>query len=116
MHKRVLFARASALWPVSIDLTDDISNQESGDGIRALNDIIWPLLEPFDAAGDEWMGLAAWAFHQSLWALAEIKIANGDAALRTAEVPIDLFDAKMRENLSDDSWAEERSKYEANSG
>lgn len=113
MDKLALFERVKALWPESLDLAYDISHRQDGDGIRALNEAYWPLDERLIDEGDEWMGLAAWAFHQSLWDLAEKCISEGDETLRPAGITFHAFDANMRANLADDEWADFRAEYEA---
>lgn len=102
MNGHELFERARALWPEPIPHT--------GDKLEALNEAYWPLEERLGHE-DEWLSLAAWAFHQSLW---EHVVSAGVAdspILSPSDVPFSTFDRYMRENLQDVSWSDERAYY-----
>jgi hypothetical protein len=97
-----LFERVKRLWPSSLELGSDPH--------QTLNDIYWPLSEKL-GEDDEWLRLGAWAFHQSLWEqISNIPPPTG-TSLVTDLVPFSVFDRNMMENLSDDSWAEDRADY-----
>jgi hypothetical protein len=106
IDKQALLNRVKSLWPDAITLRPD-------GGQEALNSIYWPLEEGLEDHGDEWIGLGAWAFHQALGELAQIKAKAGRAALRPADVSLEAFDRWMRNNLSDESWSEVRKEYDA---
>lgn len=102
MNGRELFERARALWPQPVPHT--------GDKRQALNEVYWPLEERLGCE-DEWLSLAAWAFHQSFCEHAvSVGVASG-SILSPADVPFSIFDRYMRENLQDESWADERTQY-----
>lgn len=105
MEKQVLFDRVKSLWPDAIMLGPD-------GGQDALNNIYWPIEEKLEGDGDEWLKLSAWAFHQALWVRAKTKVDAGRPALRPADVTLEEFDYWMRENLSDETWADVRHEYD----
>jgi hypothetical protein len=102
MNGHELFERAKALWPEPVP--------HAGDKRQALNKVYWPLEERLGCE-DEWLGLAAWAFHQSFWEHAISEGVADSSTLSPADVPFSIFDRYMQENLQDDSWADERTQY-----
>lgn len=97
-----LFERVKQLWPSSLELGPNPH--------QTLNDIYWPLSEKI-GEDDEWLSLAAWAFHQSLCQQTST-MGQKDRAPRLSDlVPFAVFDRNMRENLSDASWSDVRSAY-----
>jgi hypothetical protein len=105
MDKQALLDRVKSLWPDAITL-------RLGGGQDALNNIYWPLEEKLEASPDEWLQLAAWAFHQALGELAKYNVDHGQAALRPADVSLEAFDRWMRNNLDDETWSEVRKDYD----
>ena len=108
MEARHLFERIRTLWPDSIILTSDAS---SGSG-----DPIWSVVHCYDSLEpqidhDDWLAIGAWSFHQALTELARLKLESGSKMVFPAEVSLEAFDANMRENLTDETWQEERSRY-----
>ena len=109
MKARQLFERVRTLWPDFIILKSDASWSEG--------DVIWSVVHCYDSletkvADDDWLAVGAWSFHQALAELAKLKIESGLETLNPAEVTFEAFDANMRENLADDTWAEERARYQ----
>lgn len=108
MEARQLFERVRTSWPNSIILKGDASSSEE--------DPIWSVVHCYDSlepkfADDDWLVIGAWSFHQALSELARLKIQSGLEAVNPADVSFEAFDANMRENLADETWAEERSRY-----
>lgn len=108
MEARQLFERVRTSWPDSIILKTD-SNLGEGDAI-------WSVVHCYDSleckfADDDWLALGAWSFHQALTELAWRKIESGFRTLNPADVSFEAFDANMRENLDDETWAEKRSRH-----
>ena len=108
MKPRELFERVRSLWPDAVVLKDH-SNQ---DGDNAL----WSLVHTYEAIerdieDDDWLALAAWAFHQALTELAMLKLSAGEQVVMPASVTLASFDRDMRANLDDDSWTIERQNY-----
>ena len=106
MDKQALLNRVKSLWPDAITL-------HSNGGQDALNNIYWPIEARLEDDGDEWTQLGAWAFHQSLWELAETSIDAGRLVLRPKDVSLEAFDRCMKSNLSDESWSKVRGEYDA---
>ena len=93
MNGRELFERARALWPQPIPHMDDKR--------KALNEICWPLEEQ-SGCKDEWLSLAAWAFHQSLLEHA-VGAGKADRAIQIpADVPFRTFDRYKRRTCKTD--------------
>ncbi len=61
------------------------------------------------SSDDEWTNLANWSFHQALWSLAERTKSTKN--IHREEVTFEMFDERMRVNLSDESWSAERVEY-----
>ena len=93
-----LFARARQIWPEEV-LTDP----------AALNAIYWPIDETL--RHDDWQSIAAWSFHQALFACAREARSRGHDRLATATVTFKDFDARVRSNLANESWDELRPHY-----
>lgn len=96
-----LFDQVRALWPARVIL-----------GTDALNSIYWPLDKRLGKEGDEWLALAAWAFHQSISAHVS-SLEAGTPSLDVNDVCFSDFDRNMRENLADETWADDRDAYGA---
>jgi len=107
MEKRMLFERTRSLWP------DAVCHVNETGTCYTLNNIYRQLDEQLRSQADDWMQLAAWAFHQAVSELALIKPPAPRATLRRHEVSFESFAWWMRMNLADDSWAEARAKYVA---
>ena len=105
-----LFNRVRALWPHSIILKSDGPWNE-GDPIWTVVGIYEEIEGRLSGDGDDWIQLAAWAFHQALFDQAKQKLVAGQYALRPDEISFEAFDRRMRKNLSDDSWAHIRKEY-----
>ena len=105
MDKQALLDRVKSLWPDAITLRPD-------GGQDALNNIYWPIEEGLEAEANEWLQLAAWAFHQALGELARCRVDSGCAAVRPADVSLEAFDRWMRKNLADETWSEVRKDYD----
>ena len=103
INAHALFERVRTLWPQSLVL--------GSNPLQALNDIYWPLEEKL-GHDDEWLTLAAWCFHQSLWQIVR-KAELSKSSFDIDDVPFSVFDRNMRENLADESWSEDRSDYGA---
>ncbi len=108
MEARKLFDCVRTSWPHSIILKSDAS---SGEG-----DAVWSVMHCYDSlepkfAADDWLAIGAWSFHQALMELVRLKIKSGLTTVNPADVSFEVFDANMRENLDDETWAEERSRY-----
>ncbi|WP_125901310.1 hypothetical protein [Methylobacterium indicum] len=90
------------LWPSEISTS-------SG----ALNAVYWGIEQKFGKkfGGDQWLMVGCWAFHQTLWCISKEKSEKNQFSLCISMVDIRIFDAKMRENLSDDSWDSDRKFY-----
>ena len=99
MNGLELFERARALWPQPIPRARDKHS--------ALNEVYWPIEERLGHE-DEWLNLAAWAFHQSLWEYAVSAGVADSSTLSPTDVPFSTFD---RYNLQDESWSDERTQY-----
>ena len=61
MDRHALFETAKRLWPDGVTLASKSSHEE------ALNNIYWRIEEQLSGRPDDWLQLAAWAFHQPLW-------------------------------------------------
>ncbi len=106
---KALFLRARSLWPDKIDLGRRPVSGLVVEGGQILID----LYEAIDASvdvEDEWLQLAAWAFHQALWG-ANKRTTRPDGFLYTADVSFSDFDDFVKFNLSNDSWAAIRAEY-----
>ena len=108
MEARHLFERVRTLWPDSIILKSDAN---SGPG-----DPIWSVVHCYDSLEpqlihDDWLVIGAWSFHQALSDLARLKLESGSRMVTPSEVSLEAFDANMRENLTVETWKEERSRY-----
>ena len=107
MDKQALLDRVKSLWPDAVTLRAD-----GGQG--ALNNIYWPIEQRLEADANEWLQLAAWAFHQALEELPQHRVDAGRGAVRPADVSLDAFDRWMKKNLADETWSEVRTDYDAN--
>lgn len=113
MEPRRLFDRVRTLWPDVIILRGEASWVEG--------DPIWSAIHVYEAIertveDDDWLSLGAWAFQQALEKLAKFKIETGAGAVRPADVSFEAFDANMRKNLADETWADVRTLYDPNLG
>lgn len=95
------------MWP------DAVCHVSESGTCDALNNVYRRLEEQLNGQADQWMQLAAWAFHQAVSELARAKSPAPRAALGRHEVSFEAFDWWMRMNLSDESWAEVRAQYVA---
>jgi len=105
-----LFNRVRALWPDVIILKREAA-RNNGDPIWTIVGIYDEVEAQLSNEGDDWIRLAAWAFHQALFERAKKKLQAGEYTLRAAEVSFEEFDGQMKENLSDQSWAHIRNEY-----
>jgi len=108
MEARQLFERVRSSWPDSINLKSDANSSEG--------DAIWGVVDCYDSlesklADDDWLAIGAWSFHQALTELARLKLQSGMKTVNPADVSFEAFDANMLENLADDTWSEERTRY-----
>lgn len=108
MKPRELFERVRSLWPDAVVL----KAHSNGVGDTPL----WSLVHTYEAIerdieNDNWLDLAAWAFHQALTELATAKLSAGEQIVMPASVTLASFDWEMRANLDDGSWAIERQTY-----
>ena len=100
-----LFERVVPLWPSNVELDTH--------GIKKLREHYWEVEAGIDYPNDPWLEIAAWAFHQSLWSYLNSEVAQGAAVLSPSKVPVALFHENMLSNLSDETWAQERTEYES---
>ena len=114
IEKRKLFERARDRWPsvVRVVPTDGVPRFNAEPSLVEVYRAIEEACEPPGewTSEDEWTGLANWSFHQALWALAEQS--SSERAIDREDVTFEMFDERMRSNLSDDCWAAERLEYE----
>ena len=109
MDKQALLDRVKSLWPDAITLRPD-------GGHEALNNIYWPIEAKLEESGEEWIQLAAWAFHQALGEVTDAKARSGHSSVRPADVTLAAFDRWMKKNLSDETWSAVRSEYDPRFG
>lgn len=116
IEKRKLFERTRERWPLIVRVvpTDGVPCFEAEPSLVEVYRAIEAYCEPTGerTAEDEWTGLANWSFHQALSAVAERSAS--ERYIHREEVTFEMFDERMRSNLSDDCWIAERKEYEEN--
>lgn len=101
IDKIALFETTKALWPTTVRV---------GDNPNATFELYRANEDAF-SQDDDWRQLALWAFHQALSNHARRALAKG-LPLSPHEVTFGEFDMRMRANLSNDCWLDERAEYE----
>ena len=110
MDKKDLFERTRAYWPEEIDLRLMVAKGKRVRGMQVLNELYVSIENSIDEQ-NHWHLLSTWAFHQSLWSLSKRRLSVGREKVRPSDVSFEEFDQKIRDNLADDSWTEERRAY-----
>lgn len=98
IHPEELYQRVRRLWPANVSTEQ-----------QELNAIYWPLDDAL--AGDDWLAIGAWSFHQSLWNLAKDARRRELGSIATSSVSVEDFDKRVRDNLANESWASVRHLY-----
>jgi len=101
MKLEKLYRKAIANWPKQIPASDLINT--------------WNKVEEDVGQLDEWDGLCVWIIYQCLHKQADGSF-NESNLLLPNQIPIDLFDYYLRENLGDKTWVNERLDYLAANG
>lgn len=114
IEKSKLYERTRRRWPSAFRVipAHGVPGFESEPNLLEVYQAIEAGCQPAGerAAEDEWTGLANWSFHQALWGLAKESVCERD--IRREEVTFEMFDTRMRDNLSLDCWAAERGDYD----
>jgi hypothetical protein len=114
IEKMKLFERTRERWPATVRVvpTDGVPSFETTPSLVEVHDAVEASCETAGewTAHDEWTGLANWSFHQALWAPAERSAS--ERHIHREEVTFEMFDERMRFNLSDDCWSAERAEYD----
>ena len=114
IEKGKLFERTRERWPLAVRVVpaDGMPCFKSEPSLVEVYRAIEAYCEPTGerTADDEWTALANWSFHQALWTLAERS--NLERDIQRDEVTFEMFDERMRSNLSDECWNAERIEYE----
>jgi hypothetical protein len=111
MPKRFdLLNDARLLWPPTLNLDDAVLNEGE---VLAIPSLVaaYDAIEERIGEDNDWAQLGAWAFHQALWSEAVAALRAGQRTISSGRVSFEAFDEKMRENLNDPSWTEERGEY-----
>ena len=108
--KSDLLNDARLFWPPTLNLDDAVLNDGEVLAIPSLV-AVYDAIEERIGEDNDWAQLSAWAFHQALWSEAVAVLKAGRRTVSSGCVSFEAFDEKMRENLNDPSWAEERGEY-----
>ena len=107
-----LFNLCTRHWPASVDLSHAGKNASGGLWFHALAEIQRHVEERAEIETDHWASVACWSFYQAITAHAARLVGDGIRCVVIAEVPLLLFDQRVRQNLDAPDWEPERDAYQ----
>lgn len=110
--KRELYESAREKWPSSFRI---VLSKSTGENIVTdpSDYDVYRRIEDSLGEKDDWVRISAWAFYQALGEIIKQCFHEKKLLLLSRMISFELFDRKLKANLLDASWWEERAIYDA---